>query len=161
ENERRESNPWLDISRLIDGKHLVGAPIATARHRRSRQADTPQPRRERAMSGGGGGSVTTWIGDLKNGGGAAAQPPWADYSEQLVNLARKQLGDAPHGESDEEDAALSAFDSFCRGVKNGRFPQLKDRNDLWRILVVLTQRKVADQVRHGLARRRGGGKVRG
>jgi hypothetical protein len=111
------------------------------------------------MPGQEEGSVTAWIGDLKTGGDGAAQPLWERYFEQLVNLARKRLRDVPHGESDEEDAALSAFDSFCRGVKEGRFPHLEDRDDLWRILVVLTCRKVANQIRHGIAQRRGGGKV--
>ncbi len=64
-----------------------------------------------------------------------------------------------NAEGDAEDAALGAFDSFCRGVKQGRFPRLDDRNDLWRILVVLTQRKVADQLRHEMAQRRGRGLV--
>jgi DNA-directed RNA polymerase specialized sigma24 family protein len=113
------------------------------------------------MPGGGEGSVTAWIGDLKTGGDGAAQPLWERYFEQLVNLARQRLGGAPHAEADAEDAALSAFDSFCRGVKHGRFPRLADRDDLWRILVVLTQRKAADQVRHAMARRRGGGRIRG
>jgi DNA-directed RNA polymerase specialized sigma24 family protein len=113
------------------------------------------------MPGGSEGSVTAWIGDLKTGGDGAAQPLWERYFEQLVNLARKRLRDTPHAAGDAEDAALGAFDSFCRGVKQGRFPRLEDRNDLWRILVVLTQRKVADQVRHEMAQRRGGGLVHG
>ena len=38
----------------------------------------------------------------------------------------------PRAEADEEDAALSAFNSSCLGVAQGRFPQLADREDLWR-----------------------------
>ncbi len=62
--------------------------------------------------------------------------------------------------SDEEDAAISAFDSFCAGVARGRFPQLADRNDLWRLLVVITARKVNSHARRQLRHKRGGGKVR-
>ena len=50
----------------------------------------------------------------------------------------------------------SAFDSFCRGVDRGRFPLLTDRDDLWRLLVVLTVRKVLDQIERQGAARRGG-----
>ena len=32
--------------------------------------------------------------------------------------------------------ALSAFDSFCRGAEQGRFPDLNNRNDLWGMLVL-------------------------
>jgi DNA-directed RNA polymerase specialized sigma24 family protein len=59
-----------------------------------------------------------------------------------------------------EDVALSAFDSFCRGAEQGRFPQLGDRDDLWRLLFVITERKAIDLVKHEKAARRGGDKVR-
>src|SRR5262249_56890751 len=62
--------------------------------------------------------------------------------------------------SDEEDAALSAFDSVCAGLARGRFPQLADRDDLWRLLVVITTRKVQAQARRQHRQKRGGGHVR-
>jgi hypothetical protein len=37
------------------------------------------------------GSVTRWIGALKDGGRAAAQPLWDRYFERLVNRARARL----------------------------------------------------------------------
>lgn len=105
------------------------------------------------------GSVTRWIGDLKAGGDGAAQSLWERYFERLVVLARSKLRAARRAGAveDEEDAVLSAFDSFCRGAAAGRFPQLSDRDDLWRLLVVLTARKAIDQLkRHGAAKRGGG-----
>jgi DNA-directed RNA polymerase specialized sigma24 family protein len=109
------------------------------------------------------GSVTRWIGDLKAGGEAAAQPLWERYFERLVVLARRKLraGSRPGAVEDEEDAALSAFDSFCRGAAGGRFPRLTDRDDLWRLLVVLTIRKALDQLKRRRAARRGGGRLVG
>jgi hypothetical protein len=109
------------------------------------------------------GSVTRWIGDLKAGGVAAAQPLWERYFERLVGLARKQFraGRRRDAVEDEEDAALSAFDSFCRGAAEGRFPQLWDRDDLWRLLVVLTVRKALDQLQRQRAAKRGGGQLLG
>jgi DNA-directed RNA polymerase specialized sigma24 family protein len=59
--------------------------------------------------------------------------------------------------ADEEDVALSAFDSFCRNAEVGRFPELADRDSLWRLLVVLTARKAAHQVRDQNRHKRGGG----
>ena len=41
---------------------------------------------------------------------------------------------------DEEDVALAAFERFHRAALAGRFPQLHDRGDLWRILFTLTLR---------------------
>ena len=62
---------------------------------------------------------------------------------------------------DEEDAALSAFESFCRGAADGRFPQLNDRDNLWRLLVVITIRKVFGQLERQGTRKRGGGRLTG
>ena len=61
-----------------------------------------------------------------------------------MGLARARLRDAPRRIADEEDVALSAFDSFCRGAQAGRFPRLDDRNDLWQILALITVRKAID-----------------
>jgi DNA-directed RNA polymerase specialized sigma24 family protein len=61
--------------------------------------------------------------------------------------------------ADEEDVALSAFDSFCRGAEKGRFPRLEDRDDLWQLLVMITARKAADLVEHERRQKRGGGLV--
>jgi DNA-directed RNA polymerase specialized sigma24 family protein len=109
------------------------------------------------------GSVTRWIGDLKAGGDSAAQHLWERYFHRLVHLARDRLRAARRAGAiaDEEDAALSAFDSFCRGAAAGRFPQLADRDGLWRLLVVITLRKVMAQLGRQAARKRGGGRLAG
>ena len=56
-----------------------------------------------------------------------AQALWNVYFQRLVALARVRLRGTPRRAADEEDVALSAFDSFFRGVERGRFPQLGDR----------------------------------
>jgi DNA-directed RNA polymerase specialized sigma24 family protein len=104
------------------------------------------------------GSVTLWIGDLKDGGDSAAQHLWERYFDRLVLLAHKKI-QARHGGqavADGEDAALDAFNSFCKRAALGQFPLLHDRDDLWRLLVVITIRKVAKQVRYEKALIRGG-----
>jgi DNA-directed RNA polymerase specialized sigma24 family protein len=104
-------------------------------------------------------SVTHWIGQLKEGDEKAAQRLWEDYFQRLVRLARARLQGVPRRAADEEDVALSAFDSFCRGVEAGRFPRLNDRDDLWRLLVTLTERKATRLRRHEGRQKRGGGAV--
>jgi DNA-directed RNA polymerase specialized sigma24 family protein len=61
--------------------------------------------------------------------------------------------------ADEEDVALSAFDSFCRGAQEGRFPRLDDRNDLWHVLVLITVRKAIDLRNYEARPSRGRGRV--
>jgi DNA-directed RNA polymerase specialized sigma24 family protein len=94
------------------------------------------------------GSVTRWIDGLRAGESVAARKLWEAYFHQLVKLARQRLRAMPRRAADEEDVALCAFDSFCRGAEQGRFPRLDDRHDLWQVLLVLTQRKAADLAQH-------------
>jgi DNA-directed RNA polymerase specialized sigma24 family protein len=107
------------------------------------------------------GDVTVWLDQLKAGDQAAAQPLWERYFHRLVALAEKRLRQLPRRAADEEDVALAAFHSFCRGAERGRFPRLDDRDDLWQLLVVITTRKAADLVAYENRAKRGGGKVRG
>ena len=107
------------------------------------------------------GSVSRWVAALKSGDAAAAQPLWERYHRQLIALARQKLQSARRREADEEDVVQNAFHSFFRGVAEGRFPQLDDRDNLWKLLVVITARKALDQLTQQHARRRGGGSVQG
>ena len=67
------------------------------------------------------GSITHLITRLKQGDPSAAEGLWRAYFERLVALARSRLRGATRL-ADEEDVALSALDSFYRGVERGRFP---------------------------------------
>jgi DNA-directed RNA polymerase specialized sigma24 family protein len=103
------------------------------------------------------GSVTRWLGQLQAGEQAAVQRLWERYFRRLVGLARTKLRGGRPRVADEEDVALSAFDSFCRNAEEGRFPQLFDRHGLWRLLVVITARKAAHLLRDEGRHKRGGG----
>jgi hypothetical protein len=104
------------------------------------------------------GSVTTWLGRLKAGDHVAAQELWERYFRRLVGLAGQILPRRARGAADQEDAALSAFASFCRCAELGRFPRLLDRHDVWQLLVVLTARKAHRQATYAKAQKRGGGR---
>ncbi len=101
------------------------------------------------------GSITRWIADLRRGDDAAADGLWAAYFARMVAVAGRRLATAGRA-ADEEDAALSAFKSFCLGAKAGRFPQLTDRGNLWPLLLALTSHKCVDQVRRATRLKRGG-----
>jgi DNA-directed RNA polymerase specialized sigma24 family protein len=105
--------------------------------------------------------VTLWMRKLGQRDGQAAEAIWNQYFQRLAYFARQKLDKLPCRVADEEDVALSAMHSFYRGAATGRFPQLADRQDLWRILITITARKVWTQMRRQGADKRGGGKVRG
>jgi DNA-directed RNA polymerase specialized sigma24 family protein len=106
------------------------------------------------------GSITRLVCLLKEGDRAAAQPLWEAYFTRLVALARARLRNTPRRAADEEDVALSAFDSFCRRAALGQFPRLEDRDDLWQLLFVLTVRKAINLARSQGRVSRGAGRVR-
>jgi DNA-directed RNA polymerase specialized sigma24 family protein len=106
-------------------------------------------------------SVTRWIGQLKRGHPDAAHHLWQRYFPRIVGLARAKLGHAPRAFADEEDAALSAFRNLCEGAAHGQFDLLQDRDDLWRLLVVITVRKAADLKKRQNRVKRGGGRILG
>ncbi|MGE0759499.1 MAG: ECF-type sigma factor [Pirellulaceae bacterium] len=109
------------------------------------------------MSGSGAGSVSHWIAALKEGDAAAAQPLWQRYYRRLIALARKKLRTSRRRAADEEDVVQNAFHSFFRALEHGRFPQLGDRDSLWRLLVVITAHKALRQLAHECRAKRGGG----
>ena len=108
-----------------------------------------------------GQSVTRWIDELKAGDETAAARLWEHFYARLIGLACRKLRGAPRRAADEEDVVLSAFDTLFRRAQDGQFPQLRDRDDLWHLLVKITERKAVNQLRDQLRQKRGGGRVRG
>jgi DNA-directed RNA polymerase specialized sigma24 family protein len=93
------------------------------------------------------GSVTNQIGKLKAGDPDAARLLWQRYFQRLVRLARRKLQPNARRAADEEDVALTAFARFCCHAEQGRLPKVRDRDDLWRLLVTLTIRMAIDLIR--------------
>ena len=106
-------------------------------------------------------SVTLLVEKLKTGDEQAAQEVWSRFFHRIASLANRKLEHVSKRMADEEDVASKAMKSLLIGVKNGKFPKLYDRNDLWQILAMLVDRKARDQKRAVFAKKRGGGEVRG
>jgi DNA-directed RNA polymerase specialized sigma24 family protein len=91
------------------------------------------------------GSVTRAFGRLKDGDPGAVHELWERYFSLLVALARRRLQNQRRlVVADEEDAVLSAFNSFQRRARRGDFPDIMDRDDLWVKLAGLTTQKIID-----------------
>lgn len=105
--------------------------------------------------------ITIWIRQLGEASPEAAEKIWNHYYQKLVHFASRRLGGAPRRLVDEEDIVVSAMHSFHRGVMAGRFPKLDSRDDLWKILLTITNAKAQKSKRREMAQKRGGGHVRG
>ncbi|WP_417387429.1 ECF-type sigma factor [Gimesia sp.] len=101
------------------------------------------------------GSVTNWLDQLKQGEADELQQQlWNRYFEQLVQLARSHLQKDLCRVEDEEDAVLSALNSFFVRLEAGKFPNLNDRTSLWPLLVNITLCKTRNLYRRQSAQKR-------
>lgn len=100
--------------------------------------------------------VTEWLRRLEAGHDLAAQRLWDVFFERLVRLVQDRMRATDRRVADPEDVALSAFASFCRGVENQRFPELCNRQGLWRLLVSITIHKLLHLQRDQNRLKRGG-----
>lgn len=107
----------------------------------------------------GSHSITRMIEQLKSDDSQAAQAIWQRFFTRLLPLARSRLRAFTDRAVDEEDVLVSVFDGFFRTAGENRFPRLNDRDDLWQILLMLTDRKVCEHWRRSQAQKRGGGQV--
>ena len=103
----------------------------------------------------------SWMTDLRQLDDLAVQRLWELYFQRLIEIARQKLPTNQKRAFDEEDVALSAINSFCRGLGSGHFPVLNDEGNLWALLVLIVARKAAHRVRDDRALKRGGGSVQG
>ena len=108
-----------------------------------------------------GGSITQAFQQMRMGDRLAIQELWERYFPRLVGLARKTLAGRPQRVADADDAAQSAFASFCQRVGKGQFSDLLKRDDLWNLLGTITVRKSMQQARREGAEKRGGGAILG
>jgi DNA-directed RNA polymerase specialized sigma24 family protein len=105
------------------------------------------------------GSVTRWLLGLRDRDADSIREIWQRYFQRLVELARRQLHGRAWLGTDEQDVALSALHSFIQRTARGDFPNLDGRDELWRLLTVITRRKALNVIRGALTKRAGEGKV--
>lgn len=103
-----------------------------------------------------GDSVTQLIHAMQAGSAVAVQDLWERYFPQLVQFARRRLQGHARLVDDEEDVALSAMNRFFRAAQQGRYPSLAGRDDLWRLLLQITNRRLLNLWRDAARQRRGG-----
>ena len=87
---------------------------------------------------------------LEAGDDQAFERLWSRYHSKLVSLARKNVAHSPGRFADEEDIVGSALASFYFRARDGRYPNLRDRDGLWKLLISITLNKA-----RALARKEG------
>lgn len=105
------------------------------------------------MTSGDEGSVTQWMARLRAGDEEAAARIWARFMHRLHALLKSRIQGAAY---DEQDLAISAFHVLCRGLAEGRYPELSNRDELWQLLATIAVRKSHDRFEAETCQKRGG-----
>ena len=103
--------------------------------------------------------VSQWIEQLSEADPLAAQRLWEHFCKRLMSYARGRLKAATRRIYDEEDAAVSAFRSLCRGIEAQKFPNVADRDNLWALLLMIASRKIMNRNRYDDQQCRSGGRT--
>ena len=106
------------------------------------------------------GSITKLIEELRGGSDSAVPAVWSRYFSKLANIADNGMTNSPGRAVAGEDLASAVLQTVCRKVSIGLYPDLRDRDDLWLMLLTITRCRVVSQNRYENRQKRGGGKVR-
>jgi len=153
-NGSYENGQRIDYLRLTDG-----SVVRLSKHgpilRFQFQASPREPD-ERDLS-----DITDLMQQLRAGDEDAALLLWNRYADQIAEVARRTLRHSSSRVTDEEDIVIVAFKNLLAGLRSGRFPELDHRDQLWRLLMVITTRKAAAVLERDRRQKRGSGDVRG
>ena len=101
-------------------------------------------------------SVTRVFNELMNGDQDAASQLWEFLQKRLLDLSRNVTRKNKTVIYDEQDVALSAFVTLCDGFESKRYDKVANRDELWRLLAVITINKARKQATYEKRMRRGG-----
>jgi DNA-directed RNA polymerase specialized sigma24 family protein len=65
------------------------------------------------------------------------------YFKKLGDAARRRLHKIPQNVHDAEDVANFVLESVVRNIAQGSYPDLQDRDDLWFLMLAITQRRIS------------------
>lgn len=99
-------------------------------------------------------TITDWIHSVRQSDELAAQRLWDKYSRRLQNLARHWIQST--GLYDEEDVALSAYNTLFQKLQSGHFTDVDNRDSFWALLAIIAARKANDYSKRDRTLKRGG-----
>lgn len=106
-------------------------------------------------------SVTAWIQELAQADERAAEKVWRHFSQRLIELVRHKLRGRPQAVADEDDVVVAAFETLYRRAREGKLVEIQGRDDFWRLIVTVAERKMLNMLRDQGRLKRGGGVVVG
>jgi DNA-directed RNA polymerase specialized sigma24 family protein len=81
---------------------------------------------------------------------------WEDFYPRLRAVVAGRVRSMQRCVASESEIALSAFNSFVQGIKEGKFTSMVDRDEMWRLVRTIAIRKANDTRKWLRAQKRGG-----
>lgn len=102
------------------------------------------------------GSISEWISLFRDSGNeVAALKLWDRINPRVRELSRRWIQKMGMPVSfDEDDVTISVFAAFCERLRSQQLPELRDREGLWRLLILMTARKANDYAKIARAKKR-------
>ena len=100
------------------------------------------------------GSISRHLQEVRAGDADAAAQLWMRCVRLLLAQARRLLEGKNCRVADEDDLASGVFMEVCRGLHTGQFDRIQDRKHLWRLLWMITRRRVQNHCRRFNSSRR-------
>lgn len=92
---------------------------------------------------------------LERGDEDAAHRLWERYSDEMHKVAQRRMRRLKrHDIVDEEDIVVSSFAGLCLAARNGQLAGIANRDELWAMMVVITNRQVGRRARYANATKR-------
>jgi DNA-directed RNA polymerase specialized sigma24 family protein len=104
-------------------------------------------------------SVSEWIASLKEGELDSIQKLWDRFRAKLFKTAQRKLAKSPHVIMDGDDISQSVLITIWKGINCGLFVDVRNRDDLWWLMLKITRRRVIDSVRREHSLKRGGTRI--
>lgn len=98
--------------------------------------------------------VSSWLSSLGSDEKDAVQEIWDEFYEKLVRYAKTRVKTFPNAVLDPEDIVVSVFESVWAASQKGRFDSVQNRDELWWLLIAMTQRKAVTHIRRETAQKR-------
>lgn len=102
------------------------------------------------------GSVTRLLPGIRSGDASAQTKLWQRFRGSLERIARSSLKPVAARLFDEEEVMTDAVCSVLRRLQDGQYPQLHDRDGLWRLLSTVTLHKAVSCNRFATRGKRNG-----
>jgi RNA polymerase sigma factor (sigma-70 family) len=109
----------------------------------------------------GDGSITRAVEGLRCNDDSSTQLLWERFFAKLCDFAETKIYKRNRRHLEADEIATNAFMALVEGVRARRFEKVRNRDELWKMLVLIAARQTINAQKRIDRAKRGAGKVQG